>query len=1156
MKLQATSSRSRFSFVWLAGFVCLALFLQSAAAQVQPCVSSQGSQSFIYCDFSITTGLQINDSAAAVNNGTQYVMRVAPANNFEFGSVFYTTPVSLLGGFQSNFTFQFTPVPETTPADGISFIIMAPGGSSLLGMGDKAVGFYSGGIGYGEDDGGADSSFGISNSLAIEIDTHQDPWDPATPHIAAMSCLTGNNSSHHGVNCATGSMTNPTIAISANPLPSNVMDGGTHNLAINYTTFNPACTSSCNNMTVTLDGNVVLSFAFDLNSIGLDANDDALVGLTGSTGESIFEDNDVLNWQFSETIQEPVSQTTPTTFNFSTPTTTLDHTVDFSTANNAGDLVYPLNDPTTIQIQSTNVIVPPATWPQYVTGGPLATSLMLPLATDNPTGSGGNGSLFVDLCSDPTLNPPALPSDANCPYSSSAAISDYLGILISASLETPEPQINNPANTGLTTALAHYEPPSATPTLPWSPSTINGTPNPACVNTLGTATNSAPQNCMVADIQQNFFGDPTQSGVTRTKGTFAMLFNVPMPLTTASINGTALNTPPANSYTLPSNSYFSLASSPLQLSFAVNPACPNPINTSDCTATGSANYNYFSPAPIAGETFQITNSTGVVVYPTSNPPAQATPPAGFSTTSVSAVTFSGDIPTGTLADGQYFLQWSATDNFGIPEQNVQYITTGSCPNPTGGNPFPAPCYQTMLFQAPFNVDSTPPTIVVNSVSSPIVYGGTVTFTFTCSDPIAADGAAASGINPTNGCVGGPSAQASPVTIPVTSAGPATFTITATDNAGNVTTLNQPYSVSQATQTITFTTNAPASEVYNGTFTVAATGGASGNPVQFSYAGSCTNVGATYTMTSGTGTCSIIANQAGNGNYSAAPPVTETVNATLAAQAITFTTNAPTSAAYGSNFTVAATGGASGNPVQFSYAGATYTMTSGTGACSVIANQAGNGNYSAAPPVTESTNATKANSSTSLKSSPNPSNVGQSVTISYTVTSGATGTVSVSASTGESCSGPLTASVGSCSITFNTTGPRTLTGTYSGDGNFAGSVSGGLAQSVVSPTATVSPTSINFGAVRRGHTVNQNVTLTNNGSTSIKITSVRISGGSDPDDFRAASHCGSSLAGGASCTITVYYSSDSDNRGGVTSSLVIADGASNSPQSVSLSGASD
>ena len=66
----------------------------------------------------------------------------------------------------------------------------------------------------------------------------------------------------------------------------------------------------------------------------------------------------------------------------------------------------------------------------------------------------------------------------------------------------------------------------------------------------------------------------------------------------------------------------------------------------------------------------------------------------------------------------------------------------------------------------------------------------------------------------------------------------------------------------AAQTITYTTNPPATAAYKTSFTVAATGGASGNAVTFTSSGSCTNSGATYTMTSGTGTCSVIANQAG------------------------------------------------------------------------------------------------------------------------------------------------------------------------------------------------------------------------------------------------------------------------------------------------------
>ena len=147
-------------------------------------------------------------------------------------------------------------------------------------------------------------------------------------------------------------------------------------------------------------------------------------------------------------------------------------------------------------------------------------------------------------------------------------------------------------------------------------------------------------------------------------------------------------------------------------------------------------------------------------------------------------------------------------------------------------------------------------------------------------------------------------------------------------------------VSQATQTITFTTNAPASAAYNSTFPVAATA-SSGLTVAFTASGSCSVVdngdgSATYTMTSGTGSCSVIANQAGNATYAAAPTVTENTSATQATQTINFTTNAPASAAYGTQFTVAANGGGSGNPVTFTSSGActnsgaTYTMTAGTG----------------------------------------------------------------------------------------------------------------------------------------------------------------------------------------------------------------------------------
>ncbi|MGA3161231.1 MAG: MBG domain-containing protein, partial [Terracidiphilus sp.] len=177
---------------------------------------------------------------------------------------------------------------------------------------------------------------------------------------------------------------------------------------------------------------------------------------------------------------------------------------------------------------------------------------------------------------------------------------------------------------------------------------------------------------------------------------------------------------------------------------------------------------------------------------------------------------------------------------------------------------------------------------------------------------------------------------------------------------SITSNSGSWSITQTSQTISFTTNAPSNEVYNGQFTVAATA-TSGLAVTFTSSGACSNSGATYTMTSGTGTCLVMANQAGNTNYAAATQVTQTVNATLASQAINFTQ--PSSpVTYGASVSLVAAGGFSGNPVTFSVIsgpgsvsganGATLSFT-GVGTVVVAANQAGSSNYAAATQVTRS-----------------------------------------------------------------------------------------------------------------------------------------------------------------------------------------------------------
>src|SRR5262249_60067016 len=76
----------------------------------------------------------------------------------------------------------------------------------------------------------------------------------------------------------------------------------------------------------------------------------------------------------------------------------------------------------------------------------------------------------------------------------------------------------------------------------------------------------------------------------------------------------------------------------------------------------------------------------------------------------------------------------------------------------------------------------------------------------------------------------------------------------------------------AAQTITVSTHAPPTAVYGTSFGVAAS--APGGTVAFSNSGGCSNSVATFTMTSGTATCPVKYDQAGDANYNAAPTSAE------------------------------------------------------------------------------------------------------------------------------------------------------------------------------------------------------------------------------------------------------------------------------------------
>lgn len=177
----------------------------------------------------------------------------------------------------------------------------------------------------------------------------------------------------------------------------------------------------------------------------------------------------------------------------------------------------------------------------------------------------------------------------------------------------------------------------------------------------------------------------------------------------------------------------------------------------------------------------------------------------------------------------------------------------------------------------------------------------------------------------------------------------------------------PVTVAKADQAIAFTSTPPSDATYHGaTYTVAATGGGSGNPVTFSIdptaASVCTISGAVVSFT-GVGTCAIDANQAGSTYYNAAPQAQQSFSVGKAAQTITFTSAAPANAVVGgAGYTPAATGGASANSVVFTIDATTAgkcSISNGvvtfqhSGSCTVDANQAGSANYAAANQVQQS-----------------------------------------------------------------------------------------------------------------------------------------------------------------------------------------------------------
>ena len=107
----------------------------------------------------------------------------------------------------------------------------------------------------------------------------------------------------------------------------------------------------------------------------------------------------------------------------------------------------------------------------------------------------------------------------------------------------------------------------------------------------------------------------------------------------------------------------------------------------------------------------------------------------------------------------------------------------------------------------------------------------------------------------------------------------------------------------------------------------------------------------------------------------------------------------------------------------------------------------------------------------------------------------------------------------------------------------------IAKISLAPIISLSNNSITFGSQAVGTTSSaQTISVSNTGTAPTSIVTIGTTG-----DFNSTNTCGSALAAGSTCVVSVSYSPSGPGTG--TGTLSITDGAADSPQSVSLAGSS-
>ena len=334
---------------------------------------------------------------------------------------------------------------------------------------------------------------------------------------------------------------------------------------------------------------------------------------------------------------------------------------------------------------------------------------------------------------------------------------------------------------------------------------------------------------------------------------------------------------------------------------------------------------------------------------------------------------------------------------------------------------------------------------------------------------------------------------------------------------------------------------------NNTFTLSASGGASGNAVTYSSTTNnvCTVAGNSVTVLSA-GSCPLTANQAGNINYHPAPAVSAVVVINQAPQAITGF-NPPSAVTFAlapdNAFLLNASGGASGNPVTFASTtpaictaggshGATITIVS-AGLCAVTADQLGNSNYTAAAQVAASIVVNKAAQSISGFNPPTPITFLNPPHNTFVLNGVATSGLPIRYTTAT----PSVCSVTSTTATILSAGMCTLTADQAGDTNVlaAPQVTANIIINKANQSITFAPTTpVSYQAAP-----NNTVTLSGTATSGLAVTYASTT----PLVCSVTGSTATMLAAGT-CTLTADQAGDLNTNAApqVTASITVTPAA--------------